>query len=432
MNYCIVDIETTGARKKGQKITEIAIIQTDGQKVLDQFQTLIHPERKIPHYIQRLTGITDAMVGQAPKFYEVAKQIVQMTENCVFVAHNVYFDFQFLKQEFAELGYRFARDKLCTVRLSRKVFPGHASYSLGKLCKDRNIPLTARHRAMGDAHATYLLFQEILAQSPTTVQNMLIRKHADLLLPTQLKKETYDNLPEQPGVYYFWDEDHNLLYIGKSVNIRKRVQTHFRLHTKVKRDLELKKRLAHITFKTMGNELAALLFETQEIGKHRPIFNRAMRYQRFEYALRTRQDNDGFIYFNVCRTRPGDQDALVFSSRASAAAFIKKMHQHLFALPQNDIRAHQTLSHFKKILGQDAYNQKILHHLQTFSYPSDRFSITLKGRTADEQCLVHIKDQKLHSIQYLSEENQETIELQENPYMKQILLKNLPYHCISS
>jgi DNA polymerase-3 subunit epsilon len=202
--YSVIDIETTGGVRDGHKITEIAIINLDGDKVVEEYSTLINPERSIPFQITLLTGINNEMVADAPKFYEVAKKIVQMTQGRIFVAHNVFFDFNFIRHEFSELGYSFRREKLCTVRLARKHIPGHKSYSLGKICKDLGIGNEARHRAMGDAKATVELFQ--LIQNKIQDKDIIHEESSKLLLPSKLNREVYEALPNKCGVYYFYDE----------------------------------------------------------------------------------------------------------------------------------------------------------------------------------------------------------------------------------
>jgi DNA polymerase-3 subunit epsilon len=163
--FAIVDIETTGNSYKYGQITEIAVFQHNGIEVTDSFHTLIKPDMDIPYFITRLTGITNDMVANAPKFYEVAKEIVQFTAGCTFVAHNVHFDYRFLREEYNRLGYNFFRKTLCTVQWSRKLLPGHASYSLGNLCSDLNIEINGRHRADGDALATVKLFEILLKKN---------------------------------------------------------------------------------------------------------------------------------------------------------------------------------------------------------------------------------------------------------------------------
>jgi DNA polymerase-3 subunit epsilon len=160
--YSIIDIETTGGMARNEKITEIAIYVFDGENIVDEYSSLINPERPIPYNITALTGISNEMVAESPKFFEIAKDIIEKTENTTFVAHNVAFDYGFIKQEFKSLGYNFHRPKLCTVKLSRKLIPGLPSYSLGNLCKSLNINITDRHRAAGDAKATVELFKMLL------------------------------------------------------------------------------------------------------------------------------------------------------------------------------------------------------------------------------------------------------------------------------
>ena len=160
--YSVIDIETTGTNNKSGKIIEIAIILFNGQYITESYVSLINPECYIPGFITKITGISNEMVAKSPRFYEIAKQIVQLTSNKIFVAHNVSFDYNFIRKEFSELGYDFTRKTMCTVELSRKLLPGHASYSLGKLCNDLNIEIIGRHRAEGDALATVELMKRLL------------------------------------------------------------------------------------------------------------------------------------------------------------------------------------------------------------------------------------------------------------------------------
>lgn len=160
--YAVVDIETSGGRAQLDRITEIAIYIHDGEKIVDEFSTLINPETYIPSFITRLTGINNDMVATAPKFYEVAKKIVLITEGCLFVAHNAPFDYRFIQEEFKRLGYNYQRQTMCTVRMSRKIIPGMGSYSLGNLCQNLGITINNRHRAAGDALATTQLLEILI------------------------------------------------------------------------------------------------------------------------------------------------------------------------------------------------------------------------------------------------------------------------------
>lgn len=179
--FSIIDIETTGTSYKFGKITEIAIYQHNGQKITDSWSTLINPEMDIPYFITRLTGIDNEMVKDAPKFYEIAKKLIEMTEGRIFMAHNVHFDYNFIKEEYRRLGYNYNRKTMCTVQLSRKLLPGHRSYSLGKLCSDLGIKINGRHRAAGDALATVKLFEILLKKNemlgdPKAINNLKLFK----------------------------------------------------------------------------------------------------------------------------------------------------------------------------------------------------------------------------------------------------------------
>ncbi len=163
--FVIIDIETTGNNSRYSNITEIAVYQHNGQRITNVYSTLINPGIDIPYYITKLTGINNEMVKNAPKFYEVAKDIIDLTTGRVFVAHNAKFDYSFIKEEFNRLGYHFYRKTLCTVQLAKKLLPGHNSYSLGKLCSDLGIEINGRHRASGDALATVKLFEILLRKN---------------------------------------------------------------------------------------------------------------------------------------------------------------------------------------------------------------------------------------------------------------------------
>ena len=226
--YAILDIETTGGKYNEEGITEIAIYRFDGHKVVDQFISLINPEQPIQPFVIGLTGINNEMLRSAPKFYEVAKRIVEITEGCIVVAHNAKFDHRILSLEFRRLGYEFDRKTLCTVELAQKLIPGQLSYSLGKLVRALGIPLSDRHRATGDALATVQLFKMLLVKDiDKSILKEYVRTEPNLLLDTRLV-QILDGLPSITGVYYLHNEEGEIIYIGKSRNIRKRVNQHFK------------------------------------------------------------------------------------------------------------------------------------------------------------------------------------------------------------
>lgn len=417
--YAIIDIETTGANRNGNKITEIAIIITDGETVFDRFSSLINPERSIPANITYLTGITNEMVMDKPKFYELAKRIVEITQGCVFVAHNVFFDYNFIRNEFMELGFNFNLPKLCTVRMSRKAFPGLKSYSLGNLVQHFNISLPNHHRAMDDANATYDLFKLIKQSNPDLLKPEETRITT---LPSQIDPKVVENLPELPGLYYFYDANGELLYIGKSKSIRKRILNHFRPNIKRKKDLQLKNKIAHIDYKLTGNELAALLLESQEIKQSKPYFNHALKSTRFKYGVKL---TDAGLKVTTEDTESNAR----FKSKAQAQRAIDSYISRTFGIPSHEY-LENGLKKYQQILGEKEYSQKMAYFFQTFEYPKPNFSVRMRGIRQNEHCILQVKDNSLLHIIYLDSSGEllDTIPLREDRDQRLILINYLKKH----
>ena len=322
--FAIVDIETTGGFSAAHKITEIAILIHDGEKVVQVFESLIHPERYISPHISMLTGITNEMVREAPKFYEVAKEIFLMTQDKIFVAHNVNFDYSFLKQEFQQLGGTFDRQRLCTVKLARQIFPGQKSYSLGKLCASLGIPLRNRHRAMGDAEATAVLFSKMVNEDPEKrILNSARKLNFGCTLPPSLPADVFRNLPLATGVYYFHDERGQVIYVGKAKEIKKRIQQHFSGAAGAKIDFQ--ERIHNITFQLTGTELIALLLESYEIKRLWPAFNRQQKNLRSAYVLMDYFDGNGIHRLGLSRNRKNIQALAGFNSFQDARNFLQRL-----------------------------------------------------------------------------------------------------------
>ena len=260
--YAILDIETTGGQFNEEGITEIAIYKFDGYEVVDQFISLINPEIPIQPFVVKLTGINNAMLRSAPKFFEVAKRIIEITTDCVLVAHNASFDYRILRTEFRRLGYDFNVKTLCTVELSKKLLPEQESHSLGKLVRALGIPMTDRHRASGDALATVKLFKLLLAKDiQKEILNELIKTEVEKGIEPKLL-DIITSLPSKTGIYYIYDEDGNLIYIGKSNNIKKRINQHFTgSNTKCKK---IQSTVFRVGYEETGSELIALLKESEE------------------------------------------------------------------------------------------------------------------------------------------------------------------------
>lgn len=404
--YAIIDIETTGTSYKNGKITEIAILIHNGAEIVEEFTTLINPEQKIPYRIQQLTGINNRMVECAPKFYEVAKRIVEMTDDRVFVAHSVNFDYNFIRQEFKYLGYDFRCEKLCTVKLSRKLIPYRRSYSLGKLCDELGIANPQRHRAYGDAVATTRLFEMLLAIDPNPTEISLQG------LNSSLTPQIIKNLPEETGVYYFLDGDKNIIYIGKSLNIKSRVMTHLTNCT-TKRALEMKNKVTEIDYEITGSELIALLLESHEISKHLPLYNRAQRRTMYNHGLFYWIDDDGYIRFRISKLNDEEHDAplTTFNSQMAAKNFLFAIAEEL-QLCQKLCGLYSTKKScfqykikecYGACIGEESpgdYNARAQKLVERYLYKNESFLVLDKGRTDEEYSVVHIENGRYRGFGY--------------------------------
>ncbi len=310
--YAILDIETTGGQFNEEGITEIAIYKFDGHEVVDQFISLVNPEIPIQPFVVKLTGINNAMLRSAPKFFEVAKRIIEMTNDCVIVAHNASFDYRILRTEFRRLGYDFEAKTICTVELAKKLIPEQPSYSLGKLVRALGIPMADRHRASGDAMATVKLFKMLLDKD---LEKEIVKDFIKLEVEKGIAPKLLDiiaGLPATTGIYYIHNEKGNLVYIGKSKNIRKRVNQHFTgTTTKCKK---IQTEVFTVTYDETGSELIALLKESQEIKINKPIHNRAQRKSIFQLALYAEKDEKGYLNLKLQKADGRKKEITSFTS----------------------------------------------------------------------------------------------------------------------
>ena len=324
--YAIVDIETTGGSATRSRITEIAIYKHDGQKIADEYQTLVNPCQDIPYNITKLTGIDNELVANAPLFFDVAKEIDAFLDGCVFVAHNVNFDYGFIKAEFERIGLSFRRKKLCTVRLSRKLLPGKYSYSLGKLCASEGIPLNNAHRAAADAKATAILFTQLMKiDREGYIEKALNPLSLEGLMPPNMPKEDFIALPNKQGIYYMLNERKQVIYIGKAKDIKKRVHSHFSGNTNTKSKYHFVKNIFGIDFKVIPNTLLVDIIEATEIKKHWPIYNRSYKRITLNYGLYQYTDRNGYERFNLGRCGKHDKPIKSFKSLVELKWFLKEM-----------------------------------------------------------------------------------------------------------
>ncbi|MEN8247921.1 MAG: exonuclease domain-containing protein [Bacteroidota bacterium] len=402
--YAIIDIETNGGSLRNAKITEIAIFLHDGNAVVDSFISLVNPEVNIPPFITNLTGITNDMVAGAPKFYEIAKKVVELTENSIFVAHSVSFDYSIVRSEFRSLGFDFAREKLCTVKLSRKILPLQPSYSLGNLCKSLNIKINGRHRAGGDAEATVKLFEILLALDNKKITFGTLSRDNHTFDNPNVSAELIESMPEEIGVYYFYNSDGQLIYIGKSKNIRKRVLSHL-LNAKTPKALSMRQDIADISYELTGSELVALLKESNEIKQKKPLYNSAQKRTYFQYGLFTDQQIDGYIRLELRRIKDGSLPLTTYASRKEGIDhlyYLNDQFQLCLSLTGLNKRKGACFHHsLKKCNGacigkelHEDYNARVMEALETFRYKNDNTLIIDRGRKIDEKAVIQVKNGK--------------------------------------
>jgi len=401
--FAIIDVETTGMGIHGNRVTEIAILVHDGERVVDRFHSLVNPECSIPFSISRLTGIYDHMVADAPKFFEIAKQVIRYTEDCVFVAHNVNFDYNVIRKEFDDLGFDFKRKKLCTIRLARKLIPGLPSYSLGKLCASIGIRIRDRHRAMGDALATTELFEELISrdQGNKVFAAFLKPRSREATLPPQLPGEKFDKLPEKTGVYYFWNTAGEIIYVGKAVNIKKRVLSHF--YDKANREVNMCQQTADITFEVTGSELIALLLESSEIKRHYPTFNRAQRRVNEGFGIFSYEDRSGVLHLAWNNLKQVPDPLMKFYNTTECRLFLERLCDEFELCPKYcHLQTNVTSCfHFqiRKCRGicreeeaKNTYNERVRKAIAHITGDTKSYVITEEGRNEEEQAFVLIEN----------------------------------------
>ncbi len=424
--FAIVDIETTGGRASRDRVTEIGIVLHDGEQILETYESLINPNTYIPAGIVQLTGITQEMVQDAPQFHEVARRIVEMTDGAVFVAHNVRFDYGFLREEFRRLGYTYSRKQLCTVRMSRKTFPGLPSYSLENLIRHFGIKTDARHRALADAMATTELLEMILAakDSEQTMRTMVNMGIKESKLPRGISLEQIHNLPESCGVYYFHDKAGDVVYVGKSINIKKRIADHFADQTDKGRRLQ--EHVADISFELTGSELIALLLESHEIKRLSPRINRAQRRKKFPFAIHTYTNKEGFVCFDVIRNNAQAREKYdvisEYPTMSRAKGRLNNMLQELELCSRfchlNPGRGACFHYHLKQCLGACAgqeppadYNERALQAKERLRTVFDEdFFIIDHGRRPEERAVVLVQEGHFCGFGFIDEEQMLTPE----------------------
>jgi DNA polymerase-3 subunit epsilon len=399
--YAILDIETTGGQFNEEGITEIAIYKFDGHEIVDQFISLVNPEIPIQPFVVKLTGINNAMLKSAPKFFEVAKRIIEMTNDSVLVAHNADFDYRILRTEFRRLGYDFNVKTLCTVELSKKLMPEQPSHSLGKLVRALGIPMADRHRASGDAMATVKLFKMLLEKD---LSKEIVTAHIKFEIQKGIAPKLLDiveSMPSRTGVYYIHDEKGKLIYIGKSRNIKKRINQHFTgTTTKCKK---IQTEVYTVTYDETGSELIALLKESEEIKINRPMFNRAQRKSIFQFALYAEKDENGYLNLKLQKADGRKKEITSFASlqEAKNALFRITAHYNLcqkytgLYITKNECFQYKIKECDGACIGiilPEEYNERVQEFIDKNSFETESMILVDRGRNSSEHSAVLIEN----------------------------------------
>ena len=399
--YCILDIETTGGQFNEEGITEIAIYKFDGLEVVDQFISLVNPEIPIQPFVVKLTGINNAMLRSAPKFFEVAKRIIEITSGCIIVAHNASFDYRILRTEFKRLGYDFQAKTLCTVELSKKLIPEQPSYSLGKLVRALGIPMADRHRASGDAMATTKLFKMLLEKDvEKQILNDFIKHEIQKGIAPKLL-DIIEKLPSKTGVYYIHNEKGNLIYIGKSRNIKKRINQHFTSTSS--KSKKIQREVFTVTYEETGSELIALLKESEAIKINKPILNRAQRKSIFEWALYTEKDTNGYLNLRLQKADGRKKEITSFTTLQEGKNALFRITekyqlcQKLTGLYQSNTECFQYKikecdgACIGKVTSKE-YNIRVANFIADNSFENQNMILIDRGRTLNERAAILIEN----------------------------------------
>ena len=395
--YAILDIESTGGKYNEEGITEIAIHRFDGHQVVDKFICLINPEREIQPFVAKLTGINNKMLRSAPKFHEVAKRIVEITEGTVLVAHNAQFDYRILRTEFRRLGYDFQRKTLCTVDLSKQLIPEAESHSLGKLARSLGIPMSDRHRANGDALATLKLFKLLIDKdSDKKIITEVIREetHGELS-PNQL--DMVFNLPSETGVYYMHDKDGEIIFLGKTKDIKKRVNQHFTNVGKIARKLQ--KETKKVTYETTGSELIAILKAYLEQKKNRPRYNHVSKKKLFTHTIDFSLNGTEHIVLDVEKDRTLEHKKMAFNGTEAAKSFLNKINEE-FELCPSSLGQEVCMSEQNKGIAENC-NEKVRAAFEKYSIQNKDIALTDRGRQTGERSFILIKNGRLQGFGFV-------------------------------
>ena len=413
--YAVLDVETTGLNARSERITEIAIFIYDGEQIIDQYETLVNPEKKISYQISALTGIDNRMVANAPRFHEIARHIIELTEGMSIVGHNVAFDYAFLRQEYQRLFYDFKRKTLCTKKLSRRVLPKQKRYGLGKLCESLGIKIENRHRAAGDAMATLKLFQHI-QEIEKNIESIPLNGAYSHLDPDFIR-----SLPNETGVYYFMDENNEVIYIGKSTHIRERIMSHM-YNNATKRAVEMRDMVRDINFELTGSELVALLKESHEIKIQKPVFNKSQIRSIYSFGLYDIINKEGYLCLDVKKINGKDMPLTSYASMQEGREHLQYLVDE-YGLCQRFCGIYKTKGpcFYRQIskcqgacVGEEStesYNSRVGESIERYVLEKQNFIIIDEGRNPQERSVVKVRHGSYRGYGYIGEEHTSNPEL---------------------
>ncbi len=413
MQYAIVDIETTGGYAASNGITEIAVFITDGEKILKRFCTLLNPVYTIPRYVEALTGITNEMVEFERPFSSIADELYDLLADKIFVAHNVNFDYSFVKYHLAQSGYDLNCRKLCTVRLGRQILPGLQGYGLGKICKHLGIEIESRHRAGGDAHATVKLFHHLLTcDTNGHVHGMLKAKSKEQSLPPNISASIVKQIPQEPGVYYFHDKKGKVIYVGKAKSLNKRVSSHFTNNKITRQKQEFLKKIYNISYQATATELMAFILESVEIKKLWPEQNRSQKRFEQSYGLYTFEDRKGYYRLCIEKKKKHIRPLYTFNLLSEGHTLLRKLMSQFELCPKlcflqaENISCQMLLE--KKCKGAceqnesvNNYNSRVEACINYLNNELPSFAVVDSGLKVEEQSCILIEKGRFFGMGYL-------------------------------
>lgn len=326
-----VDVETTGMSFTRGRVIEIGAIRIEQGEVVASFNSLIDPQTELPEFITQLTGITRDDLLTAPSFYDIHRQLADILQGAVFIAHNVRFDYGFLKHEFKRMGQQFNPKQLCTVRLSKALYPDIRGHKLQDIIDRCGIQVAARHRAYEDAQAMWHFIQHIQHNFPALQIETAVRQQLKSpSLPKNIEPAVIRNLPDGPGVYIFKDDAGRPLYIGKSVSLKKRIMSHFSADHEYESEFKISQQVANIEVIETHGELEALLLESQLIKDSQPLFNRQLRRHKKMTLARQTYRPDGYIAAAIEDVASIEPDTIsdilgVYTTKGKARQFINQI-----------------------------------------------------------------------------------------------------------